>query len=139
MSAKPDAGFVKEASRQILAGGSAGKVAPPRPAPPRASCFFLRVSRKLSSDESPYRSFSPEFCAAGVAPEPAERESKGGRERTADAGCPRSSPRRRRSPAPRLPCPSLESERGSPKACNLEEAFMRSGLLCLRGSGFCQT
>lgn len=33
MSAKPDAGFVKEASRQILAGGSAGKVAPPRRGP----------------------------------------------------------------------------------------------------------
>lgn len=41
MSAKPNAGFVNEASRQILAGGSAGKAAPPG-----ASRFFLLVFLK---------------------------------------------------------------------------------------------
>lgn len=43
MSAKPEVGFVKEASRQILAGGSAGKAAPLG-----ASRFSFSVSENFS-------------------------------------------------------------------------------------------
>lgn len=57
MSAKPAVGFVNEASRQILAGGSAGKAAPPG-----ASRFSLCVFRKRFSDKCPHRSFAIFLC-----------------------------------------------------------------------------
>lgn len=96
MSAKPDAGFVKEASRQILAGGSAGKVAPPRRGP---VAFPFACPENLTQASLP-REVSPLNSALrrGSA-EPAVGKSKGGRERAVDAGRPRSSPLR---PAPPL-------------------------------------
>lgn len=52
MSAKAQAGFVTEASRQIVAGGSAGKAAPPE----ARRCRSPRVPRRFS-DKSPRPAF----------------------------------------------------------------------------------
>lgn len=139
MSAKPDAGFVKEASRQILAGGSAGKVAPPRRGP---VAFPFACPENLTQASLP-REVSPLNSALrrGSA-EPAVGKSKGGRERAVDAGRPRSSPLPPRAAALRGPAPRVVSggnRRGSLKACSVEEAFLPAWLLYLKRSSCAQT
>ncbi|XP_055273553.1 uncharacterized protein LOC129550084 [Moschus berezovskii] len=59
MSAKPSVGFVNEASRQILAGGSAGKAAPPGRA---LVAFPFACSENLSPTSLPTRGFAFFLC-----------------------------------------------------------------------------
>lgn len=73
MSTKADVGFVKEASRQILAGGSAGKAAPPRARRFSSLRVPKRFSYKSPNEVSPS---SSKLRAAGAEPEPAEREQR---------------------------------------------------------------
>lgn len=105
MSAKAEVGLAKEASRQILAGGSAGKAAPPRPAPPGASRFPFGCPENVSqtSLSSDVLSPSSKFCAAGAEPEPAEPESKGVRGRRRASGCSGLSRRGARGGSSRVP------------------------------------
>lgn len=103
MSAKAEVGLAKEASRQILAGGSAGKAAPPRPAPPGASRFPFGCPENVSqtSLSAEVLSSSSKLCAAGAEPEPAEPESKGVRGRA--SGCSGLSRRGARGGSSRVP------------------------------------
>lgn len=72
---------MKEASRQIVAGGSAGKSAPPS----GASCFSSLLAN-VSQTSFPTEVLPPPSTsrAAGAEPEPAEPE-RGGRARAAGA------------------------------------------------------
>lgn len=132
MSAKPEVGFVKEASRQILAGGSAGKAAPLG-----ASRFSFRVSENFS--QTTLATEVSRLIAARQAqrlspPSARAKEAGSGRREPGALGQVR---------AAALGCPafwvfSLKSELGSSKACNLEEALMSSWLFHLKRSSLRQ-
>lgn len=122
MSAKAEVGLAKEASRQILAGGSAGKAAPSRREP---VAFPFACTEKRFSERALNLSFAfilqiPR-CGPGGAREQ-ERPGAAGGQRGALGHVPEASA----SAAlgfPAFSVPSLKRKVGSPKACNFEEAL----------------
>ena len=129
MSAKPSVGFVNEASRQILAGGSAGKAAPPGRG---LVAFPFACSEKPFSDKSPHQSkllpmpsalrvqslSSPSPRSAGVKKTGIRRRAPGVPGQVAAAPAPAA------LEFPAFCVPSLESKVGSsPEACRFEEVF----------------
>lgn len=142
MSAKPAVGFVNEASQQILAGGSAGKAAPPG-----ASRFSLRVFRKRFSDKSPHRSFAFFLClprsrgracrARARGAREQRRPGAGGGRRAAGVPCPVSqvkSPRRPRWPLSGSP-PSVflacKARQAAPRPATWRRPFCLAGYFIL--------
>ena len=130
MSAKPSVGFVNEASRQILAGGSAGKAAPPDWG---LVAFTFACSEKPFSDKPPHHRFcllpmpsalrvqslsSPSPRSAGVKKTGIRRRAPGVPGQVAAAPAPAA------LEFPAFCVPSLESKVGSsPEACRFEEVF----------------
>lgn len=132
MSAKPEVGFVKEASRQILAGGSAGKAAPRGD-----SLFSFRVSQNF-----PQTALATEVSRPNAAlqaqrlspPSAGAKEARSGRRGPGASGQVAAA-----LGGPAFCVLSLKSEIGSPKACNLEEALMPAWQFYLKRSSFRQT
>lgn len=130
MSAKPSVGFVNEASRQTLAGGSAGKAAPPGRG---LVAFPFACSENLSPTSLPHHRFcllplpsalrvqslsSPSPRSAGVKKAGIRRRTPGVPGQVAAAPAPAA------LEFPAFCVPSLESKVGSsPEACHFEEVF----------------